>query len=172
MALSAVAQAPVLPTIHSWPRSQDHFQEINLFLSVQKPSTAGYEHETLQVFPGNTVRDVKLRLRNKSWFRQGAYTLVFGDRELLEEETVGEVVRQQSIAGENSGNFLHIFVRLCDVEVVQISTATRELSFTNDEDLPASPKSSLTSALQAMVLHQSRYDWIMFLNLVFIQNKV
>lgn len=80
----------------------------------------------MQAFPGDTIRDIKLRLRNRGWFTS-RHCLIFGNKELLEHETVAEVMRQSAVGGDNSaGQYLHIFVRLADVEGVSLQTLGRQ----------------------------------------------
>lgn len=120
-------------------------KEINLLLAVQRPvvDSAGapaYQYDTIQALPADTIKDVKLRLKNKGWY-SAKHCLVFGDRELLEHEVIGQ------IASTSSSMYLHVFVRFSDIDAVNVVTLKRELSFQNLPDVSDHPKSALTASL-------------------------
>jgi hypothetical protein len=72
-------------------------------------------------------------------------TQVLGERELLRQEVADELAKAAD--AEVGPKFLHIVVKLSDVESVYLSTATgRELTF--DQTMERTPRhSALTAAL-------------------------
>lgn len=90
------------------------------------PRASGYE--TFNVFPGETVRDVKLRLQAKNGHYSRGQMVIFGDRELNEHEQLAPLAGRASAAAGSSSDFLHLFVRLEDIERVEVETSRRSLS--------------------------------------------
>lgn len=128
-------------------------KEINVLLSVQKtdwPSTTG-QTELIQVLAEETIKDVKLKLSNRAGWFTSKHCLVFGNRELLEHETVSQLLRTDDTAGQQQ--YLHIIVKLSDLENVEIVTqSNKELSAA----VPGTPKtptmkSALTTSLSENV---------------------
>lgn len=100
------------------------------------------KYDTMQVFADDTIKDIKLRLRNRGWFTT-KHCLVFGDRELLEHEKIADVAKSQA----SPSNFLHVMVRLSDIEAVTIRTMKRDISLNYLAD-PTNRQSALTAALK------------------------
>lgn len=73
-----------------------HRREINLLLSVEdNMGGKGYRSETINVMAGETIRNLKIRLRNHGFFTKN-HCLVFGERAVMENETVGQVVTEET----------------------------------------------------------------------------
>lgn len=105
--------------------------EVKLVVAVQKPSKDALmpsAMETLQVMPGETIRDIKLRLRNRGFFSASKHCLVFGDRQLTDDFRVADMIKH---SGKASPSYLHVFIKLADLESVSIKTLMRELSLFN-----------------------------------------
>lgn len=122
--------------------------EINLLLAVQRPrfdvnGGRALEFDTIQALPQDTIKDVKLRLKNKGWY-SSKHCLVFGNRELMEHEVIGQIARG------SCSTYLHIFVRFSDIDAVDVLTLKRELSFQNMCDGNDNPKSALTASLASL----------------------
>uniref|UniRef100_A0A061RS87 1-phosphatidylinositol 4-kinase n=1 Tax=Tetraselmis sp. GSL018 TaxID=582737 RepID=A0A061RS87_9CHLO len=81
-------------------------------------------YETFNAFPGETVRDVKLRLLAKNGHYSRGQMVIFGDRELGEHEQLGPLA--ESISG--GSDYLHLFVRISDIERVEVVTSHRSIS--------------------------------------------
>lgn len=83
--------------------------------------------DSLAVLPNETIMDIKMRLRNQGWFSSKS-CLVIGDRELADAVRVSDLVKA---SGKTHASYLHVFVKLADVESVNIRTLMRELSLAN-----------------------------------------
>lgn len=124
-------------------------KEVNLLLSVENiepgiPSKAWprYHTETAHAFATETIQHLRLRLKNRGLFT-GRHSLVFGDRELVEHETVGQVA---SMSGNS--DYLHIVARLTDVGSLEVSTEKRTMVLDNQhKDSPKLPASMLSQGL-------------------------
>lgn len=75
------------PCIDSMPLQRKH-DEIDLLLSVEQPDAL--TRRNIQVFAEETIHELKIRLCKKEFFTN-KHSLVFGNRELLENETIGQV---------------------------------------------------------------------------------
>ncbi|KAF8073104.1 PI4KG4 [Scenedesmus sp. PABB004] len=95
--------------------------------------------EKLDVMPSETIQDIRLRLNNNGWFSAKS-CLVFGDRELADAVRVSDLVAE---SGKEHPSYLHVFVKLADVESVNISTPLRALSLDN----PAAAEQHLAESL-------------------------
>jgi hypothetical protein len=155
MALSAVMQSPVpvpmpLDSLRlSIPPQQTHaaesrLREINLLLSLQQGlhQADAMSYDTIQVFADETIKNIKLRLRNRGWFTS-KHCLVFGERELLEHEKIADV----ATSSEHPSNFLNVLVRLSDIEAATIRTMSRDISL-NHLTEQNQRQSALTAALK------------------------
>ena len=67
-----------------------HLDDINLLLTVEQEAHNRVTQRKIQVLAEETVRDLKIHLRKKEVFTN-QHCLVFGHRELLEDETIGHV---------------------------------------------------------------------------------
>lgn len=77
-------------------KQNPHRREINLLLSVEESMGGkGYRSETINVMAGETIRNLKIRLRNHGFFTKN-HCLVFGERAVMENETVGQVVTEEN----------------------------------------------------------------------------
>lgn len=77
-------------------------REINLLLSVEDGQAGkGYRSETINVAPGETIQGLKMRLRSHSFFTN-RHCLVFGERALMESETIGQVIARTSLITTHS----------------------------------------------------------------------
>jgi hypothetical protein len=120
------------------PRSD---KEITVMLSVRQPD--GEQTELIHVLADETIRDVKLRLSRSAWFTNGHSKLVFGDRELLEHETVSQLLRVDDTASSH----LHILVAMNAIENVAISTSARQELSAGAGGAPGTPRTPVKSAL-------------------------
>jgi hypothetical protein len=124
-------------------------KEITVMLSVQQPAgDSGFQTtELIHVLADETIRDVKLRLSKASWFSSAPSKLVFGDRELLEHETVSQLLRVDDTASSH----LHILVAMSQIESVQIATLSQAAGAAPAAvGTPRTPaKSALTTSLSA-----------------------
>lgn len=79
-------------------------------------------------------------------FSLSPHMQVLGDRDLMEHEVVGQLAKR----GSASSDYLHVFVKLCDVSSVSLDSDTsRPLTF-DLSDAPStalSPRSALTHSL-------------------------
>ena len=101
------------------------------------PLPAAYE--TFHMFPGESVRDVKLRLQAKNGHYTRGQMVIFGDRELGEHELLGPLAEKAAVSASSSSaasassggggsDYLHLFVRIEDIEGVDVQTSHRSLS--------------------------------------------
>lgn len=98
-----------------------------LLVQVLVESTFG-QKATLPVSGCDTIRELKMRLANKSWFTS-KHCLFFGGKELLDHDMVADIVNQVNTAG--NPNYLHVFVRAKDVRYGNISSSAASTSFGN-----------------------------------------
>ncbi|CAL5224925.1 g7694 [Coccomyxa viridis] len=117
-------------------------EEINVLFD----SGAGKDPENiagrLHVLGDESLQDVKLKLKLRGWFTSNQ-TLVLGERELLRNEVLAEL--SKAADAQDGPKFLHIVVKLADVESVYFNTSSgRELRAGQDS---ARPRSALTAAL-------------------------
>lgn len=127
-------------------------RDINLLLFVEeRKGEKGYRSETINVAAGESVRNLKLRLRNRGSFTKH-HCLVFGGQALKENETIGQIVSRYREPGE--ADFLHVFAPLSDVESIDVSTDSKSVVYSQDGKnlaLPGPqkimPRSVLTAAL-------------------------
>ncbi|KAK9814552.1 hypothetical protein WJX72_007787 [[Myrmecia] bisecta] len=121
--------------------------EGDLLVLLQRPrqTEGGTVLETVQICSNQTIKELKVKLRSlKGWF-SSKHALVLGDRELLEHEVVGALAAAAK-TGSLTPGYLHVVVKLSDVESVTASTALgAELSF--GHQLQNSPRSALTASL-------------------------
>eukprot|EP00873_Tetraselmis_striata_P040497 jgi/Tetstr1/460761/TSEL_005946.t1 len=127
---AAIAQRPV-------PGSG----EIFVMVAVEKASSLGgststAEYETLHVFPGETVYDLKLRLAAKKGYYNrataGGHLVIFGDRELDEHELLAPLAETSGLGSE----YLHLFARVSDLESVDVTTNRRSVSLASQAPSP------------------------------------
>lgn len=119
-----------------------------LLVQVLVESSFG-QKATLPVSGCDTIRELKMRLANKSWFTS-KHCLFFGGKELLDHDMVADIVKQVNTAA--NPNYLHVFVRAKDVRYGNISTSAASTSFGNLRALDAAeaadahspPKDSFT----------------------------
>lgn len=136
-------------------------REINLLLTVEQREGSSNTHsETINVMAEETIKNLKLRLRNRGFF-SSRHCLVFGDRKLLESERIGEVASRYKEPDE--ADFLHVFARLADVESIDVSTDKRNMIYAQEGTklaLPkpdkALPRSVLTSSLSGNLSQTGR----------------
>lgn len=98
-----------------------------LLVQVLVESSFG-QKATLPVSGSDTIRELKMRLANKSWFTS-KHCLFFGGKELLDHDMVADMVNQVNASGNS--NYLHVFVRAKDVRYGNISTSATSTSFGN-----------------------------------------
>lgn len=131
---------------------------ISLLLErVDQDPKAGDRFTSLAVAPGESIASIKLRVA-----RRGAFTsrhrLVLGDRQLLDSEHVGDLAANLAAKTPSGSSFLHIIIRLADIESVSIGTSMqRTLSFSTSDDSPAPIRRS-KSALTALLEERSDRD--------------
>ncbi|KAK9796685.1 hypothetical protein WJX73_009691 [Symbiochloris irregularis] len=116
-------------------------QEITLLLQRPgKPAEGGRQVvESVQILKGDSVADVKLKLRsNRQWF-SSEHSLAFGDRELLDHEVVGKLT-------DSSADYLHVYVRLRDVLALKVTGRARTSVEISQRD-ESTPRSLLTASL-------------------------
>lgn len=101
---------------------------INLVLTVEKPNAI--TKTEFQVFAEETIHELKIRLRKKEFFTN-KYALVFGHRELLEDETIGQLASQSG-----AGHYLHIVAKLSDIEELEVTTNKQKRVMKNDRQMP------------------------------------
>ena len=163
---------------------QEH--SIALLLERLSDSAAGNDQprsiESTLVFPHESVKDLKLRLRrSKQWFKSGdllvraadltlacmhaaavhaiirpAHLQVYSDgRELLDHELVRTLATRHSDA---SGHFLHLYVKLQDVASLRVTGArTGSIEVTQPMlNGRALPRSVLTASLAAQAARYGR----------------
>lgn len=131
-------------------KQEPRYKEVNLLVSVEtrerdeRGSGAGnYRTETIHTFASETIHSLRVRLKNKGVFT-GRHCLVFGDRQLLENETVGQVAAQTG-----KSDYIHMFARLKDVGSLEVSTEQRTVTFDNRrEPSPRIPTSLLSQGLE------------------------
>lgn len=87
---------------------------------------------------------VTLRLRNKGWF-SSRHCLIFGERELLGHEIIGDIAKQ----APDSSQYKHIFLKLADLESVSVSTLKRDVAMPTAATGSATPRSTLNSLLSS-----------------------
>ncbi|CAL8472363.1 g11906 [Coccomyxa elongata] len=111
--------------------------EINVIIETSDAPDA------LHVLTEEALNDVTLKLKLKGWFTTNQ-TLVLGERELLRQEVQKELAAAAD--AELGPKFLHIVVKLADIESVYFNTASgRSLKF--DQSTEQRPRSALTAAL-------------------------
>lgn len=147
MALSAARVEAAIPAraspVHLGLHSvRPHHGTVQLALAVpaaREDSLAKFE--SLAVMPNDTIKELKLRLKQHGWFSSNApaSTLVFGDRELADAVKMSDLVQE---SGKAHPSYLHVFVKLSDVETVNIRTLMRELSLAN----PAAAEAYLSAS--------------------------
>lgn len=89
-------------------------EEVNVLLTIEKidndiescTKTKTFFKKSVQVFMNESFQHLKIRLRNRGYFTKD-HCFVFGDRKLLENETVGQLIAHQ----DHNSDHLHIFVR-------------------------------------------------------------
>ena len=86
------------------------------------------EYDTFNMFPGETVKDVKLRLQTKNGHYSRGKMVIFGDRELAEHERLGPLAEQAAHLAAGTNDYLHLFVRIEDIEGYQVTTDHRLVS--------------------------------------------
>lgn len=143
MSLSTLVEKPspaalTLPAAYSSCISSQQAEDgsspldIGLALAVERKGSSSSmnspKFETIKVFQGETIKDIKLRLHNRGWFALNRHCLVFGDRAVMDHMTVGELVRA---SGRALPEYLHVLVRLSDVDTVDVKTLRREVSLSN-----------------------------------------
>jgi len=111
-----------------------HLDSINLVLTVEKPHAI--TKTEFQAFAEETIHDLKIRLRKREFFTN-KHSLVFGHRELLEDETVGQLACQSC-----DGNYLHIVAKLSDIEELEVVTNKQKRVVNNENRLPVSALSN------------------------------
>lgn len=121
-----VPHRPTASVLHAAPAAPD----VKLLVAVSrvhKPTTSvqqDYHFETLQVMPDESIKDIKLRLHNRGWF-SSRQCLVFGDKELADHIRISDMVAN---GGKDHPSYLHVFVKLSDVESVSVRTLLREVT--------------------------------------------
>lgn len=118
--------------------------------------TGSGDNETIQVFSDETIGDIKLRLReSKGWFTSH-HTLVtaFGDRQLLEHETVGDIAKALDIHRTAEGEFVHLVVKLSDIQSMKVTTASGKTHQLGDTSPRTLPTSALTTSISASNLER------------------
>eukprot|EP00878_Enallax_costatus_P000279 GHUV01000350.1.p1 GENE.GHUV01000350.1~~GHUV01000350.1.p1 ORF type:complete len:646 (+),score=230.80 GHUV01000350.1:469-2406(+) len=147
MALSAARVEAAIPTrpspvhlgLHSVRPPHGSVQLALAVPATREDSLAKYE--SLSVMPGEAIRELRLRLKQHGWFSSNApSTVVFGDRELADAVKTSDIIQA---SGKAHPSYLHVFVKLSDVETVSIRTLMRELSLAN----PAAAEAYLSATL-------------------------
>jgi hypothetical protein len=94
------------------------------------------------MMPGETIKELRLKLKQHGWFSASTpfSTIVFGDRELADAVKTSDLVQA---SGKAHPSYLHVFVKLSDVETVDVRTLMRELSLAN----PAAAEQYLSASL-------------------------
>lgn len=139
MALStrvdAVASSRAVTPVHVTPRPVAPLHATHVHPDVRvlvalRHAVSGLEgpaYETLPLLPEETIKDIKVHLRNRGWF-SSRHCLVFGDKETAEAIRVSDMVGSSGITHPS---ILHVFVKLADVDHVKIRTLKREFSLSN-----------------------------------------
>jgi len=86
------------------------------------------EYDTFNMFPGETVKDVKLRLQTRNGHYSRGQMVIFGDRELAEHERLGPLAGRAAHLAAGTNDYLHLFVRIEDIEGYQVDTDQRSVS--------------------------------------------
>mmetsp|Transcript_42769 Transcript_42769/g.76730 ORF Transcript_42769/g.76730 Transcript_42769/m.76730 type:complete len:622 (-) Transcript_42769:628-2493(-) len=101
--------------------------EIFVMVAVNRTNAEGSstaEYETLHIFPAETVHDLKLRLAAKKGYYNRGHMVIFGDRELGEHELLAPLAETSGLGSD----YLHLFVRISDLESVDVTTNQRSIS--------------------------------------------
>lgn len=101
---------------------------INVVLTIEKPHAI--TKTEFQVFAEETIHDLKIRLSKKEFFTN-KHALVFGHRELLEGETVGQLA-----ALSEDGHYLHVVAKLSDIEQLEVTTNKQKRIMKNERQMP------------------------------------
>lgn len=121
--------------LHLTTVSRAKLDAINLLLSVEKPHAI--TQRKFHVFAEDTIRSLKIKLRKKEFFTN-KHSLVFGHRELMEDETIGQLAAQSG-----DGQYLHIVAKLSDIEELEVTTDKQRRVLKNDQRMPVSALSNL-----------------------------
>jgi len=106
---------------------------ISLLLETTGPKAPAFI--SLPMAPHETISSLKLRVRATAQFTSN-HVLVLGDRQLLDHETVGQLAAATGNL-DPSSSYLHILVRLKDVEAVTAGTSdARRLTWDSTQALP------------------------------------
>lgn len=135
---AAVEERP-LPLQEAAQAGSPFFNDINLLLTVEQPETI--TQRRLQVFAGETIRELKIQLRKKEYFTN-KHCLIFGNRELLEDETIGQVSEECAEHG-----FLHVVAKLSGIEQLEVTTDDQKRIVKNENN--SMPLSALTMAVNS-----------------------
>lgn len=84
----------------------------------------GLVYDSLPLLPEEDVKDIKVQLRNRGWF-SSRHCLVFGDKQLADAVRTSALVKG---SGVTHPSILHVFVKLSDVDQVNVRTLKREFS--------------------------------------------
>lgn len=93
---------------------------ISLLLEHKAPGQKAPALISLPMAPHETISSLKLRAQSSAQFTSD-HVLVLGDRQLLDHETVGQLAHSVQPGGASPG-YLHIVVRLKDVESVRLTS--------------------------------------------------
>eukprot|EP01025_Chloroclados_australasicus_P059787 TRINITY_DN757_c3_g1_i1.p1 TRINITY_DN757_c3_g1~~TRINITY_DN757_c3_g1_i1.p1 ORF type:complete len:731 (+),score=33.84 TRINITY_DN757_c3_g1_i1:172-2193(+) len=119
------------------------------YKQFQKEGEGQQYYERIQVFPFETVKQIKLRLKSKLAFTSSS-ALILGNRELAEHEVVEQVIMNT----RNSQGIRHVIAYIKDLETMTIDTRHGEFIFRRGDgstQLPVSQRSGLlTDALKGM----------------------
>lgn len=133
-------------------QAHQHARPISLLLEHTAPGQTAPALISLPMAPHETISSLKLRVRSSSQFTRD-HVLVLGDRQLLDHETVGQLAHSAKHHGSSPG-YLHILVRLKDVESVELrsnqnrsidwkaSKGLRVLNGSTDDESPTLRRSS------------------------------
>jgi hypothetical protein len=94
---------------------------------VSQLSQEGLVYDSLPLLPEEDIKDIQVHLRNRGWF-SSRHCLVFGDKQLADEVRASALVRG---SGVTHPSILHVFVKLSDVDQVNIRTLKREFSLSS-----------------------------------------
>lgn len=147
-----------LPPPRVLMHSAPELREVNLLLSVETQGgsyqNGRFRSETVHALHHETIHNLRLRLRDRGLFTN-SHCLVFGDRELLGHETVGQVAARVNADG-GEPDYLHVFARLADVGAMRAAAGSRRelaMSSGGSGDWGAVVRSALTDRLSRSNRH-------------------